>query len=231
MTTMLRYIWASVPLLLLGLLPVGASAAADQTATDILFETRHLDLIDRGAEVTYHFQKTGSNTRLLGEDYSDDIRLGVTTVNAKGERDVVFKVFTGDHARDPQNWPELTINPIFVWYLDRAVSTIASLAGSDNHMYFKARFREALRDKAGVEPVKVDYNGQSVGAYKVTVVPYADDPNRTKMGGFQNSVFTIVVSDKVPGYFVDLEASYVSKEAAAPKLDEHIKLVGMGEQK
>lgn len=231
MTTMLRFVRASMSLLLLAVLPLGASAAGDQKAADILFETRHLDLIDRGSEVTYHFEKTGSDARLVGENYADDIRLGVTTVNAKGERDVVFKVFTGDHARDPQNWPELTINPIFIWYLDRAVATIASLAGSENQMYFKARFREALRDKAGLEQVKVDYNGQSVDAYKVTVAPYVDDPNRAKMGGFQNSVFTIVVSNQVPGYFVDLQANYVSKEAAAPKLDEHIKLVGMGEAK
>jgi hypothetical protein len=218
-------------MILVATLAVGASAAGDQKATDLLFESRHLDLIARGSEVTYRFEKTGSDARLVGENYTDDIRLGVTTVNAKGERDVVFKVFTGDHARDPQNWPELTINPIFVWYLDRAVSTISSLAGSENQMYFKGRFREALRDSAGVEPIKIDYDGKSVDAYKVTVAPYVDDPNKSKMGGFQNSVFTIVVSNQVPGYFVDLQSNYVSKEAAAPKLDEHIKLVGMGEAK
>jgi hypothetical protein len=228
---MFRFARTSLALLCLALLPAGALAAGDQKAAEILFETRHLDLIDKGSEVTYRFERVGSNARLVGENYTDDIRLGVTTVNEKGERDVVFKVFTGDHARDPQNWPELTINPIFVWYLDRAVSTLASLAGSDNSMYFKARFREALRDKAGLEQIKYDYNGKSVDAFKVTVAPFVDDPNASKMAGFQNSLFTIVVSNQVPGYFVDLQSNYVSKEAAAPKLDEHIKLVGMGEAK
>jgi hypothetical protein len=40
-----------------------------------------------------------------------------------------------------------------------------------------------------------------------------------------------VVSNQVPGYFVDLKADFVSTEAAGPELKEHIKVVGMGEAK
>lgn len=214
-------------ILCLALMPVAALAAEDRKVVDVLFESRHLDLIDKGAEVTYRFEKTGSDERLVGKDYADDIRLGVAKVNGNGERDVVFKVFTGDHARDPQSWPELTINPLFIWYLDRAVATFNSLAGG-NQMYLKHRMREALRDKATMEPVKYDFNGRSVDALKITVAPFADDISASKMQGFQNSYFTIVVSSDVPGYFADLQSSYVSTQAAGPKLEEHIKLVGIG---
>src|SRR5690606_40612599 len=99
---MLSLIRASAALWL-AVLPVTAAVAEDQKAAGLLFETRHLDLIDKGEEVTYHFVKTGSDERLVGKDYTDDIRLGVAKVNGNGERDVVFKVFTGDNARDPQN--------------------------------------------------------------------------------------------------------------------------------
>src|SRR5690606_33047627 len=100
--TMLRLVRNSaVPCL--ALLPVAADAASDQKAAALLFETRQLDLVDKGSEVTYHFEKTGSDERLVGKNYTDDIRLGVTKVNGNGERDVVFKVFTGDNARDPQS--------------------------------------------------------------------------------------------------------------------------------
>jgi hypothetical protein len=225
MWTILR---ASTALCLM-LLPMTAVAAGDQKAVNILFETRQLDLIGKGSEVTYRFEKTGSDERLVGKNYADDIRLGVANVKDKGERDVVFKVFTGDNARDPQNWPDLTINPLFIWYLDRAVSTFNSLAGG-NQMYAKHKIRESL-GSASAEEVKVDYNGQSVDGYKIVVTPFADDLSASKMQGYHKASFTIVVSNQVPGYFVDLQSNFVSTAAAGPELKEHIKVVGIGEAK
>lgn len=214
----------------LALLPAAAVAAGDQRVVNILFESRHLDLIGKGAEVTYSFERKGSNERLVGKDIADSIRLGVESVNGKGERNVVFKIFTGSNARDPQNWPDLTINPLFVWYLDRAVDTFNMLAGG-HRMYAKYKIREALRDKGRVEETTIMYNGKEVPAYKVTVAPFADDINAHKMEGYQNSVFTIVVSNQVPGYFVDLHSTFKSTQAVGPEVEEHIKLVGMGEAK
>lgn len=205
------------------------SAAAGNEGAELLFKARHLDLVDKGGEVTYHFERTGSDERLVGKNYTDDIRLGVEKVDDKGGRDVVLKIFTGEHARDPQNYPELSINPLFIWYLDRAVATFSSLAGG-NHMYLKRKISDAL-GAADFEATKVDYNGTEVDALKTTIAPFADDPSGFKMQGFKNSSFTIVVSNQVPGYFVDLQSNFVSSQAAGPELKEHIKVVGMGEAK
>ena len=73
-------------ILCLAMMPVAAVAASDQKAQPILFETRQLDLIDKGAEVTYRFEKTGTDERLVGKNYADDIRLSVAKVGDKGER-------------------------------------------------------------------------------------------------------------------------------------------------
>lgn len=226
---MLSFARATAAAFCLAVLPVAAVAAEGQKAAPILFETRHLDLIDKGSEVTYRFEKTGSDERLVGKDYADDIRLGVAKIDGNGARDVVFRVFTGGNARDPQNWPELTINPLFVWYLDRSVATFNSLAGG-SQMYLKHKMRQALGE-ATAEDVKVDYNGKQIDAQKITIAPFASDPSASKMQGFHNSAFTIVVSNQVPGFFVDLQARFVSNKAAGPELKEHIKLVGMGETK
>lgn len=210
-------------------LSTAAAAAADEKAQTLLFESRQLDLIDKGAEVSYHFEKTGSDERLVGKNYTDDIRLGVAKIGDNGQRDVVFKVFTGNNARDPQNWPDLTINPLFIWYLDRAVSTFNSLAGG-SPMYLKHRIREALGN-ANAEQIKADYDGKSIDAYKITITPFAEDQSASKMQGFHKSAFTIVISNQVPGYFVDLQSNFVSTNAAGPELKEHIKVVGVGEAK
>lgn len=208
------------------LIPVAAVAAGDQKAQSLLFETRQLDLVDKGAEVTYRFEKKGNNEQLVGKDYADDIRLGVSKIDDKGGRDVVFKVFTGASARDPQNWPELTINPLFIWYLDRTVSTFNSLAGG-SQMYIKHKIREAL-GSADAEAVKVDFNGKSIDGYKISITPFAEDPNASKMQGYHKSDFVIVVSNQVPGYFVDLQSHFVTTQAAGPELKEQIKVVGLG---
>ncbi|HRQ27532.1 hypothetical protein, partial [Hyphomicrobium sp.] len=150
----------------LALAPVAAIAAGDPRVVELLFETRHLDLIDKGSGVTYRFEKKGSDERLVGKNLTDELRLNVSSVNGKGERDVVFHVFTGDQARDPQNWPDLTINPLFVWYLDRAVTNFRYLAGGDNR-YLKRKFQMALRDSAKIQDIKYEFNGKTIDAQKV----------------------------------------------------------------
>jgi hypothetical protein len=217
-----------VAALMLGITPVAVLAAGEETAKKVLFDTRQLDRIDQGAEVKYRFERSVSEEKLLGKAFADDIKLGVSKVNAKGERDVVLQVFTGDMARNPSSLPELIINPIFVWFLDRSVGTITSLAGG-NHMYFKGRLREALGRKAELERIKFDYNGKEIDAYRVTVRPYEGDVNAHKMQGYDGAVFTIVVSDEAPGYFVDLVGTFDSKNAGGPKLVERVSLVGLGE--
>lgn len=226
---MLTFIRATIALGLVMLPAAVANAAGEEKAAPILFETRQLDLIGKDQEVTYRFEKRGSDERIVGKDYADDLRLGVAKVGGKGERDVVFKVFTGDQARDPQNWPELTVNPVFIWYLDRTVATLSSLAGG-SPMYLKHKIREAL-GKATAEAVKADYNGQSVDAYQVKISPFAEDANASKMQGFHNSSITIVVSNQVPGYFVNLQSNFVSTQATGPELKEEIKVVGLGGEK
>lgn len=215
---------------LLGVGPAALSAAAEPNAVQVLFESRHLDQVNRGSEVTYRFERKVSDERVLGAALTDDIKIGVDKVNSKGERDVVFKVFTGEHARDPWNLPELTVNPIFHWYLDRAIQNFGQLAGGEPQ-YLKHKFKEALRENAEVETIKFKANGKDVDAYRVTVQPYAHDPSAIKMQGFEGAKFTVVVSNEVPGYFVDMVSSYESKAAAGPKLEEHISFVGMGENK
>jgi hypothetical protein len=196
----------------------------------MLFETRQLDLIDKGKEVAYRFDRKVSDERLLGKAYADDIIVGVKNVGEKGEREVEFKAFTGEQAREPSSWPDLTINPLFIWYLERTVANYTTLAGG-NQMYVKGHIRAALADKAKMEPTKIDLNGKSIDGYKITVAPFADDQNAPRMQGYEKSVFTMIVSKDAPGYFVDLQSTFESTAAAAPKLEERISLVGLAGDK
>lgn len=204
-----------------------AAMPAKPSAVDVLFEAKHLGNINAGEQAKYRFQRTVSDPKMLGEPFNDDITLGVDKLNADGTRNVTLKIFTGERARTPESVPDLTGNPVLVLFLDRAVSNYEALAGG-NRNYLKGRFRDGLREKAKIEPVKIDYNGKSVDGYRVTLLPYEGDPNALRMMGYEGSQFTFLVSPSVPGELAELVAHYESGVKGAPKLEERITLAGIG---
>lgn len=204
-----------------------AVAAEDKQegVRDILFDSDHLKTVSEGAQLKYKFDRIVSEPKLLGPAFSDEIEVDVAKANAEGKHEVGVKIFTGERARDPRQLGGMTANPLLVFYLDRAISNYATLAGGSKG-YLKNRFRLALRTTAKIEPVKVAYNGKTVDGYHVWVAPYVNDPNKEKMQGYQGSRFDVYVSDQVPGYLVELNSKFESSEPSAPKLDERIVLHG-----
>ena len=223
---MLRFVRGLAAVVALALtLPIGAMAAADPPQpVDIIFNTRHLDLVGKGGVVDYKFEHSVSDEKLLGKPFTDDIKIVVSDVTPEGQRVVDVTVFTGDRQRPVQNFDGLSINPVFIWFLDKSVENYRLLSGG-KHNYLKGRIRDAFLDKAKLEPVKVDFGGKSVDGYKVTMVPFEEDPNKSKMQGFENSKFTFVMSKDIPGYFYELNAEIFSTQAGTGKLTDRLVLV------
>ena len=226
--------WSRLRATMLGamalIVPLATPAASEPVATDLLFKQKQMDMVGRGDAVTYRFERKVSDEKLLGPPFADDIRVGVKTVNEKGEREVTLDVFSGERAQEQQNYPDLTINPIFLWYLDRTVKHLAGLTGANSN-YLKGRFRASFDDKGKVELIKLQFGGKPVTGYKVSLMPYVDDPHAPKMRGYNQSKFDIVVSDQVPGYFVEMNMAIQSPNAGTPKIEESLGLVGSGVKK
>ena len=214
---------------LVGIMMSGAFGAAAEiakpNAVDILFEKKHLANVGAGTELVYKFNRTVSKPELLGPSFADEIKVDVKKVAANGTREVLVKVFTGDRARDPQPIDDLTVNPILVVYLDRAIASFISVAGG-KPPYLKAKFRSGLSERSTVEPVKIKFGDTTVDGARVNLQPYAGDLNASKMRGFENSRFSIVVSDAIPGHFVELVAAYDNADKDAPTFEEHTQLAG-----
>jgi hypothetical protein len=198
---------------------------AKPSSVDILFERKHLSNVEAGQDLVYRFERKVSAAELLGQPFTDDIKVEVKKVEPNGFREVIVKVFSGDRARDPYPIDGLTGNPILVVFLDRAVSSYMSVAGG-KIPYLKDKFRTAIRERATVEPVHVKLGDKTVEAQRISLQPYAGDLNAQKMRGYENSKFTFVVSDAVPGQFVELSAVYESTAQEAPRLEERTLMVG-----
>lgn len=224
---MLRIVRALVPAIVMA---IAASATAtlaiaeNYEAADLIFKERHLDLVGKGTGVAYKFEHKVSDEKLMGKAFTDDIKIAVTDVNAEGQRILDVTVFTGDRQRPVQNYDGLTINPVFIWFLDKCVENFRTIAGG-KQPYLKGRMRDSFLDKPKLEDVKIEFGGKTIDAKKVTIVPFANDPNRQKMQGYENSAFSFVLSKDIPGYFYELTADFVSTQPGSGKLNDRLVLV------
>lgn len=217
--------------------PAGdAAKAAEQPAQQsktmgMLFDGKHLKLTREGTQLNYRFQRSVSHEDILGQAFSDDISIGIEKNKEDDKRDFVFQIFTSERARDPFRDHDRIGNPLLLWYLDRSVNSYKSLSGG-TLTYVKGRFLEALqKEDLQSEAIKVDIGGKSVDATRLTLTPYANDPSKNRMQGYENSRFILVVSDAVPGYFVELTSIFESTAKMSPRLEERISFVSEGEKK
>ncbi len=216
----------AIAVLAMMMAPQGAIADPGKpTALDMLFERKHLGNVDAGQQLVYRFQRSVSKPDALGQPFSDDVKVLIKKIATDGTREVDVRVFTGERARDPQVIDGLTGNPILVVFLDRAVASYMAVAGG-KIPYLKDRFRSALRDRATLEPVKVKLGDKTVDGTRVSIQPYAGDPSASRMMGYENSRFSIVLSEAVPGQFIELSAVYENSKAEAPRFEERLAMIG-----
>lgn len=207
-----------------------ANAAETPKVADVLFERPHIASVPAGTELVYKFVRKPSNEKLLGAGFSDDITVKVESDGNPGKKNVMVQIYSGERARDPEQITNMDGNPMLVIYLDGAVAHFRQLAGGDA-AYLKGTFSRYLGTSAKIDPVTITYNGQQVDGYQVTATPYADDPSRAKMNGFEGATFTIALSEKIPGYFAKMTSKYTNDDKNGPSLEETTTLDGVGDVK
>jgi len=226
---MLRFPFAALAILAV-FIPGAAMAEDVPKPADILFNRPHIASVAAGTVLDYKFVRKPSNEKVLGPGFSDDITVKIDSDGEPGKKNVVVQMYSGDRARDPQRITNMDGNPVLIVYLDSAVAHFRQLAGGDS-AYLKNTFSRYLASNATVAPVKILYKGQEVSGYQVTATPYADDPARAKMRGFEGATFKIALSDKIPGYLAQMVSNYTSTDKAAPTLVETTTLEGVGDVK
>ena len=225
----LRACLASVLASALMSLPIAGIAVAGKMPTtgEVLFEPDPLKVLSKGTKLTYSFERKVSNEKLLGPGRTDQITIDVQNEHSDGKRDIAVQIFTGEYAREVQRLESYTKNPVLALFLDRAVRNFSRLTGGFS-AHLQNRFVKELHNGTKVEAVKATVGGNQVDAYRISFAPYENDPNYTKMQGYERSKFEFIVSNAVPGHLVELNSVYTSTIKSAPRLEEHIKFVEAG---
>ena len=209
---------------------VAAATEDSKKATAMLFETPHIVDVKPGTKFVYKNVRKPSDEAQLGKGFTDDITVDVESDGAPGKKNVVVKLYTGERARDPNRITDMDGNPMLVVFLDNTLGRFQQLAGGDRG-YLKNHFSRSIGEESTLTPVKISYNGADVDGYRIDVKPFANDPARARMRGFENMTVSIVISDKIPGHFAKMTADFANSQKDAATLLDTMTLEGVGDIK
>ncbi len=136
----------------------------------------------------------------LPPEAEDEAALDVTAVQPDGRKRVAFRLFSGRNERRLEPGQGYRNNPLIVVFLQRDVEQMGRLTGG-SPQYFRNRIREAFgRDGAvSAEPVTVAFRERRLEGTKVTVEPFARDPNLLRFPEYARKRYEFVLAPDIPG--------------------------------
>jgi hypothetical protein len=210
--------------LAIGLAASGAGAQdAISAAEKLLFQTDHLKNVAPPATLSYAFSKTGS----AETGFDDTVELRVRVRDGVKQASVTFL-----SAQRKAACPEVTRaegNPVLLCFLERDIREMERLTGGKSG-YFRRAIRLALARSARVARTRLSFGGRELAANEITVIPYADDPLKDRIGKYVSKTYVFTLSVEVPGGIHSVRTFVPSPEGTpneAPLLEERLTLAGL----
>lgn len=184
-------------------LAIGGPAPAGP-ASDALFAEGIFDALPDGQTIVYSHIRTGTTA----ENFAPlaDGRISIVIGPAlEGARNLSMTLEEQGKRRELVDFPSSGGNPVLMVFLESTVRSMATIAGG-SPFYIRNRIKDALRSDGVLTMTSHDFGGKMIAAQEVTFHPFAQDPNRARMGEFADLSLRFLVSDAVPGQFLLLSA-------------------------
>ena len=194
---------------------VGFAGAAEEfsPAERALFMADHLGVLTTPATLRYSFRKIGS----LEENFEDKVVVALKA-QPKSQCCIATTEFLGGARRI--KLPEVELargNPVILHFLERDIREMQRLTkGQPN--YFRKRIRMAVFNGAKISNVEVMYGGNAIAAQQIIIVPYSDDPLRTRYEKLADKQYIFTLSKDVPGGVYAISARVNGPSAGGPPL-------------
>jgi hypothetical protein len=172
-----------------------AAWAAEDTVTHAVFEPGRFAAIAAPVELRYRFEVQGQG---IDGATPSPVRLEVRTVGADGTKEVWLDMFEGAARRNFGPVSAREQNPLIIEFLQRDVVEMGNLTGGAPG-YFQQQIRRAFALPWPTEAVSVELDGKSVPATRITMRPFAQDPNIARFPQFRDKAYELTVADGVPG--------------------------------
>ncbi|MEO0831078.1 MAG: hypothetical protein AAFY03_11560 [Pseudomonadota bacterium] len=178
------------------------AAATEDKAYDLLFRNGTLDSVDRQMALVYSREVTNTLKPEAANRDTGDIALSVDAGDAK----LSFRQ-DGKH-RPLGKFPASVGNPMIMYFYETVVRDMAETAGG-SPFYIRNRVKEALTKPWDVEKSEALVDGETIPVLVVKMRPFEEDPNRDRMRGFGDLEMSILMSEEVPGWYLNLTAETV----------------------
>jgi hypothetical protein len=213
----------------LALLAVSGPVRAGEppAAADLLFDTPYLSRLAPGTKLAYDFRRQDSNPALFGPAFEDKIELTLAPDADDNTRTAVVSYFTGERHRAAGPFREMTGNPIVMLFLEQDVLTMSHVLHG-NPRYLRNRLRTELSEGARIEPQRFRFAGRDVEGWKISLRPFAADPNRDKLLEFAEKRYEFLVGDAVPGGIYEIRTVTPRADGTGQALlEERLSLAGV----
>lgn len=199
-----------IALSLAALVLAGSAALAAPTATELFFDKPYLSSVAPGSKLTYVYKHVTTKPD-LGESFDEKVEMNVDAApeNAAG-RVADVDIWRGDKHTEAGPFPTMSGNPVSLVLLERDVREMVQLS-KGSPFYIRNRVRDAL-GTGTVEEARFDYQGKQVSGWKMTMTPFASDPNKDKLAELVGRRYVFLFSDEVPGGLYEIRV-------VTPKLD------------
>lgn len=175
-----------------------------------VFLDDHLKNLKPEMVLTYSLHQIGKPE----DSYDDSATMAVHTVKG-GSKKVNISYLNGPHKLELPEVSDAQGNPIVLYFLEKDVRDMHRLVGGQE-AYFRKRIRLALADGADVHPVTVNFNGRKIKASEVRILPYVNDPLRSRFGEYYSKSYTFTVSEQVPGGIYQIKTQVDNTKNIAP---------------
>lgn len=200
------------------------AALAGPTATELFFDTPYLTKVPPGTTLNYAYKHTTSKAD-LGEGFDETMAMQVTAPpedTSKRVADVVIR--RGDKEGEAGPFPTMNGNPIALVLLERDVKEMAQLS-KGSPFYIRNRVRDHLADGT-VEPARFSYDGREIEGWKLSMKPFAGDPNKDKLQELAGRHYEFLFSEQVPGGIYAIRVVTPAKDGASNIIETSLTLTG-----
>ena len=191
-------LWATRLLSLWMVLSPHAWAADDYSNAETeLFMKPHLQALKLPGQLNYLFQKSGSSE----QSFEDRVQLSVKPTPKGGCCLTNMQFLSGERRLQLPDPEEVLGNPVILYFLERDIRDMQRLTSGKSN-YFRSRIRKALSLSASERNILLDFKGQTVEGLEFEIVPFADDPLRSRFEQWADKHYVFTVSSQVPGAVV-----------------------------
>lgn len=201
--------------------PVNAAMIEGNALYETLFKTGTLEGVATGSQLVY--ERTVSNTALPDAATRDTGNV-ILTLEQGDALMANLEFRQQEKHRGLGSFPASIGNPMIMYFAETVARDMAETAGG-SPFYIRNRLKESLISAADLTEGQQQMDGTDIAVKTVVLRPFAKDPNRGRMNGFEDLELTIAMSDTVPGYYLTMTAATPDGSPAGYRSETRFKSV------